>query len=202
MLLAHNPIVEAVPEHVCFDGDVVRARNRLAWYVLREMPDATHVLWWDSDIVPLERTGPLVAALLGSGEDVIGVSYVKKSRPMWTHMALNVPTDTDVARGRQHVLAVGFGFTLTSTRALREVAASVPRYTDMGSDQKEVPGTPDMFDLVRAPHPTRPDVVWKLSEDFSFCHRWRELGGNVALYLGDDAALAHVGPHAYVPPMR
>lgn len=36
-----------------------------------------------------------------------------------------------------------------------------------------------------------------MSEDISFCRRWRELGGEIWMYLGPGAPVTHHGEHAY-----
>lgn len=40
-----------------------------------------------------------------------------------------------------------------------------------------------------------------LSEDYSFCYRWRGMGGKVHMYLGDGSPLPHIGPHAFTGTM-
>ena len=35
------------------------------------------------------------------------------------------------------------------------------------------------------------------SEDYSFCHRWRRMGGRVYMFVGEGAPLGHVGGHVF-----
>jgi hypothetical protein len=39
-------------------------------------------------------------------------------------------------------------------------------------------------------------------EDYSFCQRWRDIGGKVQLWAGPDCELTHIGAHAYASDRR
>lgn len=187
-LLRDNHGLEALPAHLMFSCDIVRARNRAAWKILCDMPVCTHVLWWDSDVIPRDLS--IVGRMLATGEDVIGAPYLRKADPpMFTHMG--EPDENGWVRG------VGFGFTITSVRCLKMMASICPKYTDFLTDGRMLDDTPDIFDLTYDVHPSGKRM--KLSEDFSFCKRWRDLGGKVALYLGEGSILSHVGGKAYTP---
>ena len=191
LLLRDNHGLDVVPAHLMFSVDIVRARNRAARKVLVDMPDVTHVLWWDSDVVPRDLS--IVKHMLATQEHLIGAPYLRKSEaPAWTHMG-----ELD-ALG--HVRGVGFGFTITSVVCLRLMASMSRKYTDFLSDGTEVDDTADVFDLQYARHPS--GKTMKLSEDFSFCERWRGYGGRVCLYTGPGSILSHVGSKAFTPPHR
>ena len=86
-LLRDNGDVRLIPAHITYSADIVRARNRLAAMVLREMPDATHVLWWDSDVVPHDMG--IVGRMLATGRPLIGAPYLRKRTPAtWSHRPL------------------------------------------------------------------------------------------------------------------
>ena len=51
-----------------------------------------------------------------------------------------------------------------------------------------------LYQLVR--HPDTAEGLL-LGEDYSFCHRWRAMGGRCWLYVGTDSELGHVGMHLY-----
>jgi hypothetical protein len=198
-LLRDNGDVRLLPAHITYSKDVVRARNRLAAMVLREMPEATHVLWWDSDVVPHEPY--LVGRMLATGRALIGAPYLRKRTPAtWTHRPFpgcELPTETNVREGWMPVRSLGFGFTLTSTELLRTTGIDAAKeYIDKRTDgtKHRVRG---LFDLAYLTD-DEGDTVQE-SEDYSFCHRSLD---TPALYIGKGSVLSHVGEFAYTPGMK
>lgn len=193
-LIKDNHGLDVLPAQITYSTDIVRARNRLAAMVLREMPDASHILWWDSDVVPHDLN--VVRYMLNTGCAVIGAPYLRKmDYPVWAHRG-SPPTEDDYTVGIQLVKSLGFGFTITSTEALRVLAESehVRSYID-----KRAEGPPHrvqgLFDLIYRTDEDG-DVVQE-SEDCSFCWRCRDWGIPVSLYLGPGNLLSHIGHHAY-----
>lgn len=180
--------IEAV---VDFSDDVVRSRNRVSAIVLRDFPASTHVLWWDSDEWPEDRR--IVGEMIATGEHVIGAPYTNKKQPMrWVHQPS--PGATVDANGCIDARAVGFGFTITTTECLRRMTAAARIYTDWPNRQRVA----NLFgQLYEAPVPGGPEEDdMLLSEDFSFCRRWRDLLGRVAIYTRA-GIIRHVGQHAW-----
>ena len=166
--------IEAV---VGVGDDVVRSRNRLAHIALHEFPRMTHVLWWDDDNWPEDRG--CVARMLALGVDVVGAPYTVKTSPTrWVHRLLDpCPPERD---GLQEVRCVGFGFTLTTRRCLERVSAAERRYTDWPRHVR----MSNIFGHLYASEGPDPEDDALLSEDFSFCKRWRDMGGGVYVYTG------------------
>jgi hypothetical protein len=192
-------ILEEIPGTttvVTYAYDTVRARNRIAATVLQEFPRATHVLWWDQDNWPENRGA--VRAMMALGVDVVGVPYVGKSpRERWTHVDL--PGATEDARGLRPVRSLGFGFTLTTTAALRHLSVFARKYRDMVSGSAQgVHRIADIFgqlyDETTPGEPEEDNVL--LSEDYSFCKRWRSRAGVVYLYPRA-GTIYHAGAHAF-----
>jgi hypothetical protein len=186
-----------------YSADVVRARNRLVAIILRDMPDATHVLWWDSDLWPEDRR--IVKEMIATGEDLVSAPYTNKSHPMrWTHNHLS--PRPPAKNNLQEIRDCSFGFTITSLQCLRKMSSAGRKYTDITKVRRGIKGDQagigrieiaDVFGLVYAERPIHggnADVM--LSEDYSFCHRWRELGGRVSMYLGA-GYLCHAGSHGW-----
>ena len=183
--------VEVIPALVTYSADNIRARNRVAALVLREMPRVTHVLWWDDDQWPEDRR--IVREMMTSGEDVISAPYTNKRRPLrWVHQPLDPSPPPEGMR--QEVRAVGFGFTMTTRRCLETMSRAARKYTD----HPRRDAIADIFGMLYdAPGPGLPEEAdMLLSEDFSFCKRWRETGGRVVLKL-DSGAIYHAGGHAW-----
>jgi hypothetical protein len=195
--------VEVLAGSLTFAADIVRGRNRIAATVLREHPDATHVLWLDDDQWCDDVA--VVPEMMALGIDVVGAPYTNKRQPMrWVHRnTATGPLPVHEAAAplvvRPDLLevdGVGFGFTLTSTRALREISATERVYTDHPNPHRVA----NIFGQVFH-HPAQRmgvDVAEEdqalLSEDYSFCLRWRGLGERVYLYTRA-GIIHHAGPH-------
>lgn len=168
--------IEAV---VGVGDDVVRSRNRLAHIAMREFPRMTHVLWWDDDNWPEDRG--CVSRMVGLGVDVVGAPYTsKRSPPSWVHQLLQpCPPERD---GLLSVRSVGFGFTLTTRRCLERMCAAERRYTDWPRPDKISNIFGHLYDQPYGS--VDPEDEALLSEDFSFCKRWRAMGEAVYIYNG------------------
>ena len=182
-----------VPPAITYSDDNIRARNRVADLVLREHPAASHVLWWDDDMWPEDRG--IVREMMASGEDVISAPYTNKRAPVrWTHVPLD--PSPPPAHGRQEVRSVGFGFTMTTLRCLRAMSDSERRYRDWPHAHKPANIFGMLYDPPFEAAPCAEDEEQLLSEDRSFCKRWRALGGKVMLKV-DCGAIFHSGAHAW-----
>jgi len=186
---------EVLDGSITFAADIVRGRNRIAAQVLREHPDVTHVLWVDDD--QWIEDVAVVPELLALGVDVVGVPYTNKRPPLrWVHQPLTPPAPME--GDLLPVAGVGFGFTLTSARALRELSARAVIYTDHPHAHRVANIFGHMYY-----HPAQDagarvpeENMALLSEDYSFCLRWRRAGGKVYVYA-KGGIVHHAGPHAW-----
>jgi hypothetical protein len=181
---------DQLPAEMLFGADVCRARNRAAALILQTYPSADYVLWLDEDTW-LDDVGA-VARMAATGEHLIYAPYTSKSTPQrWIHRLLDpcpVP-EGDV----QRVALVGFGCTMTSMTCLRRMYAACRKYTDYPSRNVVADMFGQMYgELV----PSDRDADEKLSEDFSFCKRWNEIGGRTTAYLRA-GVVWHAGTKAY-----
>lgn len=200
-MLSHEMGLDIIDPTIAYGLDVMRARNRIAAKVLREMPDVTHILWWDDDQWPADRR--VVAEMVESGADVVSVPYTAKEYPLHP---VHMPIAGEIA-GADGLIErkwLGFGFTITTTRALQWMTDECSRrmtydwrvYTD-GKQRHRVAS---LFGPMYRP---TDEWIWKcaeddtlISEDFAFCERWRELGGKVHEYTRAGIVF-HAGPHAF-----
>jgi hypothetical protein len=185
-----------------FSTDTVRAHNRIAAKVLREMPAISHVLWLDDDNWAELQTPEgvfagmntwVVREMIDTGEDLIGAPYTNKAQPVrWVHTPL--PGESPDARGVLRVQSVGFGFTITSRRCLELSGDLARRYTDWPSPHK----VPNIFEgaYARLAPGNDPEEEGYLSEDLAFCHRWRARGGHVCLYTRA-GIIGHAGGYVW-----
>lgn len=202
-----------------FSDDVVRARNRLAQSII-DTTDAEYVLWWDTDTYVTNLKGT-IGKMLASGHDVIGAAYPRKRK---ARAIVGVPKGgKSPVDGIVEMNAIGFGFTLTSRQALERVGTSARTYIDVLSTGEHV-RTADRFglayrhiagdgeicecawgaDVYGSEDPC--ENVELVSEDYSFCLRWRDTwsappaqGGTAGrvYMLVPDLPVQHFGTFAY-----
>jgi hypothetical protein len=202
--------VQVVHLYLEHESLVQRARNLLVHLFLKSGAD--RLVFIDADIVFQPES---LVMLLQREEDVIGGAYPRK--------ALNWPAiKAAVARGEEHpqrfaadfvvnvhrpegaggdvvapvkdgclleVEALATGFLNISREALLRMAEAHPETIYVADDRQHAgEAMHALFDC---------GIVGEryLSEDYFFCHRWRQLGGQCWLHLG--IALGHIGQHTY-----
>jgi hypothetical protein len=186
------------------DRVIARARARLAHRFLQH-PAATHLLFCDADIAFAPDTA---FRILAAEKDLIaGVCPLK--RLDWQkirRMALagvpdlqaaslgyvlrflpNAANSVEVDAGFARIAYAGTGFMLIRREAVRRVIDAHPELAATLADGERVA-------MVFEPM-VEPETGEHLSEDYAFCRRFRDLGGEV---FGDvESRFTHVGPAAY-----
>lgn len=199
-----------VPSNLTFADDLARARSRCVWYAL-QIPEWEWVLWWDDDVVPHDITivNRMIECAEWHGVNVIGAPYPRKRIPAQFPYR---PLDKDIASGSMPfengavpVEWLAFGFMLTSRHCLECMVEHYKEewFTD-GHDSNNPHETVALFrqvmtktEMVTMPDGTRRRHRELLSEDYSFCHRWRQMNGTILMYVGEGSPLAHVGRHSF-----
>lgn len=183
---------QLVCEVVMSPGDslVTRARNTLAAVFMASRH--SHLLFIDADI---EFQPKDVLRLLAADKDLICGIYPKKSINL--EFPLNwLPGSTerlnvDPASGAIEILEGPTGFMLISRRCFEAMKQAWPNLSYRGPTFM----TPEQ----QAENLAYFDCVIEngayLSEDFAFCRRWRQLGGQV--WALPDVDLRHHGPHGF-----
>jgi hypothetical protein len=185
-----------------FSDDIARARSRVA-HVALARAGWTHLLWWDDDVVPEDIS--IVSRMIATGHDVVGAPYPRKRiQAAFPYQPLESSRQTGtmhVEGDCAEVASLAFGFMLTTRAALERmtIAYESEWFTDVREDQppSEVVA---MFRQVMTETQILPGgkrFRTLLSEDYSFCHRWRAIGGTVQMYVGVGAPLGHVGGHMF-----
>jgi hypothetical protein len=191
------------------DALITRARSILAAQFLAS--DATHLFFVDADI---GFTPEQVFRLLAADRDVVGGVYPTKGID-WTKvrtaitagkadlMAASVGyvvrfipspnTSVDVGDdGFGAVAYVGTGFMMIKRDALQRVVDAHPelraRMDDLGG--RAADEAVMIFESM-----IEPKTGKHLSEDYAFCRRWRDLGGEI--YADFAGRLTHVGTMAF-----
>ena len=190
------------------DGDamITRARASLAAQFLDD-PDATHLLFIDADIgfEPMQ-----VMRLLACGAEMCAAVYPIK-RIDWDRLAASRDAGRPAAAALHYVYEVeradavamrtgfakvryaGTGFLMIRRAALERMCAHYPdlRY---GRDHS-LDATRTSRNRFALFDPMIDEDGVYLSEDFSFCRRWRAIGGEIWADLA--SRLDHVGPFVF-----
>ncbi len=185
------------------DALIQRARQNIATFFLSR-PDATHLLFVDADI---EFHPEQVFRLLRFKEDVTAALYPLK-RHDWGKAKAAARSGGDpeaasltyicewakprVARdGFAKARYVGNGFLMIRRSALEKMMKAYPqlRYKSQGPAADPFPGSPyryAFFDCLL-------DQAARtyLPEDYSFCRRWTDLGGDI--WVDQQSKLSHIG---------
>jgi hypothetical protein len=209
--LLRSPDVSFLDGRMFVNVDLVRARSRAVRMFL-DQPNATHLLFWDSDVVP--RDVNVIHAMINSGKDVIALPYPRK-QIHWDRVEAGVRDEAEQAEhGRQgadelegsgldwplraldktleagmvRAAECGIGFTMIRREALQKMVdhyAAELTFVDQADGQKRA--TVALFQLLI----TGGEL---LSEDYSFFRRWTDIGGEIFV-IGDPAR--HIGNYAF-----
>jgi hypothetical protein len=193
------------------DGDalITRARANLVTLFLDD-PAATHFLFVDADIGFAPEQ---VFRLIESGADVVaGVYPIKKvnwdkakrameaGRPNLAAASLDYVLEIDdpdhvvVVNGFTRIRYAGTGFLMVRRHALEKMCrhyASLQFFREHSHDA--LAGSANRFALFECM--IDPATGTYLSEDFAFCKRWIDLGGEIWADL--QSRLDHVGPSVF-----
>ena len=189
------------------DALITRSRNTLLAHFM-ENKSATHILFVDGDI---SFDASLVLRLLASNKEVVAACYPLKTFywDTYSEQCLKQGQSPSTAGLRyvgelcQGALAkrdgsfatatyVGTGFMLISRTVIDQMIIGYPetRYDRVHAyrDHQSKEHAPHaLFDCM-----IDPLTKTYLSEDFTFCHRWRALGGEI--WLDTRSRLTHNGP--------
>jgi hypothetical protein len=192
------------------DGDalITRARASLVSQFLDD-PDATHLLFIDADI---GFEPEQVLRLIECGADMCAAIYpikridwdkvrtsIKVARPNPAAAAFNYVFEVDdpaavIERGGfVRVRYAGTGFLMIRRQALQRICSHYPQLQykrDHSIDATTASGNRfALFECMIAEDGTY------LSEDFAFCKRWIDMGGEIWADL--NSKLDHVGPMTF-----
>ena len=178
----------AVKNEIPFDLDTLanesnvnKARNSCVARFLAG--DATHLMFVDADI---QWTSESIVKLMSNNVDVVGGIYPQKVLP--PKMVVNTITNGKHKKNLLEVGTIGTGFLLIKRLVFETMI-------DQGA-QKYRDATGAAYDFFNC---TIDSKGHYLTEDWSFCRRWRQLGGTV--YADTTVPLAHVGYHRFMPDM-
>jgi len=170
------------------ESNVNRARNSCAAKFLAG--DATHLMFVDADI---QFRAEDIVKLVAHDKDIVGGIYPQKTLP--PKMVVNTLDNGRREGDLVEVGTLGTGFMLIKRTVFTQmIEAGAQKYTDaIGLSSVENDHQFDFFNCMI-------DSQGRyLTEDWSFCRRWRELGGQI--WADTAVALAHVGYYRFQPDM-
>jgi hypothetical protein len=193
------------------DGDalITRARANLMTQFLDD-PTGTHFLFVDADIGFQPNQ---VFRLIESGADVVAALYPIK-RVNWDKarraietgkpnvpaasldyvLEINDPDNVVVVNGFARVRYAGTGFLMIRRHVFEKMCAAYPSLQFFREHSIDaLAGSPNRFALFECM--IDPNSKTYLSEDFAFCQRWTDLGGEIWADL--ESRLDHVGPSVF-----
>ena len=165
---------------------VTRARNNLMAKMMTN-EQATHFMFIDADI----RFQPeSILSMLAYDKEVIGGLYPKKALPV--SYVINLKNETKIQGDVFTVDTMGTGFLLFKRNVYEKLIAAHPecKYVDdVGLGKQYEPMMYSIFDC------KIDERGHYLSEDWLFCRRWQELGGEI--WAHSKVLLNHVGHYEY-----
>ena len=171
------------------ESNVNRARNSCAAKFLSG--ECTHLMFVDADI---QFDPKDIVKLINHDKDIVGGIYPQKTLPpkMVVNTIDNGKTEGDLIE----VGTLGTGFMLVKRRVFEEMIAhgATPYVDDIGLTKEENSNQYDFFQC------TIDSKGRYLTEDWSFCRRWRELGGSI--WADKTIGLTHVGYFRFPPNME
>lgn len=165
---------------------IPRARNNLAGKFLHNK-NATHLMFIDSDI---RFTPDDLFKLITADKDVCCGAYPVKKMP--PQLVINELENGEKEGDLVEVSTAGTGFMLIKRQVFDKMIQAYPKtkYKEhVGLGARYEPYLYALFDT---------DISQEgfyLSEDWTFCLRWRAIGGKVWVHKGID--LGHVGLYEY-----
>jgi hypothetical protein len=174
-------------------AEIANIRNLFVtlWYY--KQPQASHLLMVDAD---MHFSPFMVWDMLKFGKPLVGTFYSRREFPVSVvGKALN-DTDTaaDIVDGHLKVDGVGGGVLLIKRSVIEEMIEKMPEIVDK-TNFHSVAGALQAYELpclIRAFSPVHTPDGGELSEDLSFCWRWRQCGGEV--WANVHHPIGHVGP--------
>lgn len=192
------------------DAMISRGRNTLVGHFMRAR-QATHLLFIDADIVFMPEQ---VSRLLGFGKDIVAGMYPLKAL-QWdpsarARLAAGEAAETAamqyvgepchgaaLQRENGFVTAeyAGTGFMLVQRHVIERLIAAYPETRYSAAHILATQTSPEGPNYALFDGMIDPETDLYLSEDYTFCRRWRQLGGS--LWLDTQARLTHAGTHDF-----
>jgi hypothetical protein len=224
---ARSTDIEILAGRMFTSCDLVRARSRAVQQFLVHETATHLLHWDSDVVGNRSDLVRILDGMLASGHDFVGVPYPRRGINWTRIAARALESQPTVAElqaeaydypysfGRSEsgeaervevtawcvpVEHIGFGFTLTSRACLEKMWNAYAPTLSFGDLVDGQPTwTVALFQLLLPPQQAHPPyaIGSLLSEDYSFCQRWRDIGGSVQMYVGPGSPLHHVGSSVF-----
>jgi hypothetical protein len=196
-------------ELIGYESLITRGRNTLLAKFL-DQPDATHLFFIDADIAFDVNQ---VMRMLSFDEDIVAGMYPLKTIE-WNTAAIarvnagerleyaalryvGLPCEGEEAEQHQGFVSAqyaGTGFMLIRRNVLERMIAAYPQTRYTSSHHTSAPSTSgNQYALFDCMIDEKSGAY--LSEDYTFCKRWRDIGGKI--WLDTESRLTHIGAYDY-----
>lgn len=169
---------------------VGKSRERVLWKAMYERAQKpTHILWIDSDMIWKPEQ---IKRLLCADHEFTAIAGVRKTDELKVCCNFLPKEERHPATNFLKVRDVGFAFVMMKVSVIEKLCEAYPQLEYNAGARREWALFLDMIDkksTVNGPKGER------LSEDFSFCQRWRSIKGDI--WLDDEAAIGHAGRKEY-----
>jgi len=171
------------------ESNVNRARNSCAAKFLSG--DCTHLMFVDADIQFKPQD---IVKLINHDKDIVGGVYPQKTLP--PKMVVNTLNNGEQQGDLIEVGTLGTGFMLIKRSVFEKMieAGATPYVDAIGLSLEENANQYDFFQC------TIDSQGRYLTEDWSFCRRWRQLGGKI--WADKTIGLTHVGYFRFPPDLE
>lgn len=168
---------------------ITRARNNLVAKMMSS-PKASHLLFIDADI---RFTADSIIKLLQADKDIVAGAYPIKTLPV--HYALNTIPDTPAIGNLQEVKNTATGFMMIKRQVFDIMFDYYPntKYNDnVGFGKQYERNMYALFDTLVD------DNGDYLSEDWTFCKRWKEATNHRGqIWIDNTIKLDHIGHYSF-----
>ncbi len=182
-------------EYALSMGNIADVRNcMLTWWY--DATDYDHLLMVDDD---MQFAPSLIFKMIEHDKPVTGVIYSKRqipdNRDPWSIIVgqQDHEADQEIVNGFQRWKYLGAGVLLIKRHVVTDMLKKFPKLSDNidpGSHKRT-----GVTRIIRAFDEITLDNGVRLSEDNSFCERWRRCGGEI--WAGVDYPIGHIGRFNY-----
>lgn len=195
LLLLQEQDIRVTFQFVVGSSVVHKARNELAAHFLAS--DFTDLLFIDDD---MQWSAGDVVRLLASDKPLIGgAGRMRCQKPnsdpsVWCWRPLRGPGGelTQDEMGAVEVRGMGAAFMLINRRVFADMVETHPEWKRDGAADWSSELRAHYFEFFTQ---SERDEFGELSEDYGFCHRWRQLGNRI--WVDPTIRLGHVGSFNY-----
>jgi hypothetical protein len=186
------------------DSLISRVRNVHLSEFLYNYTECDYFMSLDSDLELLNcyPSSNIFTKLIAHDLDFVGAEYAIKKPGVRRSSSISIDGEqSEFDTGLKEMLWLSTGCWCIKRSAVERMAAAYPELTYNGDDNatgKLIHGLyiPMLYDIKKDDFPgSVPPFRKYLSEDWSFCHRWRAMGGKI--YADTSIVLRHIGKIPY-----